>query len=58
MYATMTAHQHSGANFNESMIWFVCALDVPAMRYTCSNALWCAAKIKAVVQFLVPDGTI
>jgi hypothetical protein len=53
----MTPYQHSGANFNESVIWSMCALDVSAMRYRRSNAPWCAAEIQTDIQFRALDGT-
>lgn len=54
----MTTHQHSGANFDESVVWFMCALDVPAMGHTRRNALWCAAEIQIVIRRRALDGAI
>jgi hypothetical protein len=47
MYAAVMTRQHSGASFNESVVWLMCDLEVIA-GYTCTNALRCTAKIHAV----------
>jgi hypothetical protein len=57
MYAAVMTSQHSGASLNEPVTWFMYSLKVIA-GYTCTDALWCGAKIHAVVDLRALDGTI
>jgi hypothetical protein len=57
-YAAAATRQHRGAKFNESVAWLVCVLQVLAVSYTCTNTLWCAAKVKGVVKLRALGSTI
>ena len=57
MYAAVMASHYSGANFNEPVVWIMCTLEVFA-GYTCSDALWCAAKIQVVIRLRTLNVTI
>lgn len=54
----MLALQHSGASFDELVIWFVCTLEVFTVCHTCGDTFWSGAKIEAVVNLRVFVGTV
>jgi hypothetical protein len=56
--SSLVTQEHRSADFDESMVWFVCTLKVFALGYARTNALRSTAKVQRIVKFSVLDVTI
>lgn len=58
MGSSLIPQKHRSANFDESMVWFMCTLKVFTVGYARANALRRAAKVQRIVILSALDGTI
>ena len=58
MHTPVLTFQHGNANFDELVVWFMCALEVLTACYTPRNTLRLAANIQGAERLRLLVGTI